>query len=244
MPPAWAALARGKTRLLGSHRGWDAGALAVARSLSLRLQAPLVATTVTRLLVDANRSPHNPAVFSELTRDLPRSERARLLARLHAPHWRHVRAELDRIGEPVIHLAIHSFTEKLGPTPRRFDVGLLYDPARTGESSWAARLKAQLRAADPTLRVRRNAPYRGRSDGLVTALRKERAASGYRGLEVELNQTHLRRASDRAWLVERLCASLLAVARAERDGSTRPGAVSTRCRPDSTGPRSAQDRRS
>jgi predicted N-formylglutamate amidohydrolase len=46
--------------LLDSHRGWDPGALQMARALSTALRAPLVASTTSRLLVDLNRSAGHP----------------------------------------------------------------------------------------------------------------------------------------------------------------------------------------
>lgn len=67
------------------------------------------------------------------------------------------------------------------------DVGLLYDPGRTGERDLCLAWKREIEAARPDLRVRRNAPYRGVSDGHVTALRK-RFPQGYLGLELEVNQ--------------------------------------------------------
>ena len=51
--------------------------------------------------------------------------------------------------------------------------------------------QAALRAAPADLVVRRNYPYRGVSDALVTYLRRRYAARGYVGLEVEVNQKHV-----------------------------------------------------
>lgn len=201
VPAHWAPLFRSKGRLLASHRGWDPGALLIARGLARRLRAPLVGATTTRLLVDLNRSPRNPAIFSRLTRDQSPAERDRLIATLHAPHWRRIREALDRASRPVIHLAVHSFTPHLEGRIRDFDLGLLYDPARARERAFAACLRARLVAADGDLRVRRNAPYRGNADGLTTALRRERPAAGYLGLELELNQALLGSAAGRARLL-------------------------------------------
>ncbi|HTO59218.1 MAG TPA: N-formylglutamate amidohydrolase, partial [Pseudomonadales bacterium] len=56
IPPRWAALFERRRTLLESHRGWDSGALTFARKLAKALDAPLVANTTSRLLVDLNRS--------------------------------------------------------------------------------------------------------------------------------------------------------------------------------------------
>jgi predicted N-formylglutamate amidohydrolase len=81
VPEEHRSLFRGRKALLDSHRGWDPGTLDLAERLASALGAPLVASSVTRLLVDLNRSPHNPRVFSEVTRPLPRAARLVLLAR-------------------------------------------------------------------------------------------------------------------------------------------------------------------
>ena len=62
--------------LLASHRGYDPGALAMGRTLAGVAGAPLIATTISRLLVEVNRSPHNPRVFSAAMRRAPPSVRS------------------------------------------------------------------------------------------------------------------------------------------------------------------------
>ena len=194
VPSRWRPLFRGQRKMLASHRGWDIGALRVARALSRRLDVPLVASTTTRLLVDLNRSLGHPQLFSEPTRGLPSEERARLIAR----HWRPHRAEVERrcarsiaAGRRVLHLAIHSFTPVLDGKVREVDVGLLYDPGRALERRICRAVQRELARALPRLRVRRNWPYRGTSDGLTTHLRRRFEAGAYAGIELELNQARL-----------------------------------------------------
>ena len=62
------------TRVARVHRGYDAGALAMARDLAASLRAPLVASTVSRLLVDLNRSLGHPRAWSAATRPLQFAE--------------------------------------------------------------------------------------------------------------------------------------------------------------------------
>ena len=68
---------------------------------------------------------------------------------------------------------------------------------------------AALRAAAPELVLRRNYPYRGVSDALVTHLRRRYGSRGYLGMELELNQKHV---GSRGWraLVAVLGATLAA----------------------------------
>lgn len=200
VPAAWTSVLPARHAWCRSHRGVDAGALALARHLARALRAPLVAATFTRLLVDANRSPDNPEAFSRFTRALPEHARARLLATLHRPHWvavtRRVLAALSD-GAECVHVAVHSFTPVLRGERRAVDVGLLFDPARGRERALATAWRHALESALPGLRVRANQPYRGDTDGLPTALRHTLAPDRYRGFELEINQRLVRGAAAR-----------------------------------------------
>lgn len=212
VPPEHRALFRGRKALLASHRGWDLGTLDLARRLASDLGAPLLSATVTRLLVDLNRSPHNPRAFSEVTRTLPLGERRALLERWHRPHWEAARAAIrEGIRErgQVLHLGIHSFTPVLNGVTRKPDVALLYDPARAAERRLAVAWARALAVALPGRVVRRNDPYRGNTDGLATAMRRELAASRYLGIEIEINQRHVGRDGRfPAWVTQSLLGTL------------------------------------
>lgn len=191
VPRRWRRLFEGAEDVLASHRGWDPGALVLARRLARVFGAPLVATTVTRLLVDPNRSPGHPRLFSGFTRGLPPAERDLVLARHYGPYRTRVEDEV-RVGigrrGSVLHVSVHSFTPVLDGRARRLDVGLLYDPSREPERSLAASWLEGARRALPGLRFRANAPYRGTSDGLATFLRKRVPPERYSGVELEIGQ--------------------------------------------------------
>jgi predicted N-formylglutamate amidohydrolase len=194
VPAAYQSLFRGRAQLLASHRGWDPGTLDLADRLGSAFGAPVLGATVTRLLVDLNRSPHNPRVFSEVTRTLPRAERVSLIERFHRPHWEAVRSHVTRAARSsrrVLHVAVHSFTPVLDGVKRKPDVAVLYDPSRPRERQLAAAWARALEAALPSRVVRRNDPYTWYSDGLPTALRRERGAKSYIGFELEINQRHV-----------------------------------------------------
>lgn len=215
VPPAYRDLFAGREALLDSHRGWDPGTLSLARQLARSLTAPLVAATVTRLLVDLNRSTHNPSVFSQITRVLPRPERLALLERFHRPHWSRVRNALQegiRESGRALHLAVHSFTPLLDGRARRPDLALLYDPARAAERELVAAWVGALADAAPDRAIGRNDPYRGNADGLTTAMRTEYPGSQYLGIEVEVNQRHLATGGTfPRWVAEALLSSLAEV---------------------------------
>jgi|SRR5688572_12008687 len=196
LPRRYAGLFRADQALLDSHRGWDPGALQLARLLSRELDTPLFSTPWSRLLVEANRSLHNPRLWSARTRALPALERQRILDRYWHPHRRAVEekvASVLREGACAVHVAVHSFTPRLGGEVRKADVGLLYDSRRPGETALARHWRAGLRSTAPHLRVRYNYPYRGSSDGLTTSLSRQHPQQAYLGLELEVNQALLSR---------------------------------------------------
>jgi predicted N-formylglutamate amidohydrolase len=192
--------------VLRSHRGHDPGALSVARILAARLGAPLEAGRVSRLLVDLNRSDGHPRLFSTYLRDLDPPGKQAILDCYYRPYRAAVAAALvaeSSAGRRVLHTSIHSFVPVLGGVARNADIGILYDPARRIERAAADALVAHLRDG-AAVRVRRNYPYRGTSDGLTTALRKEPWASRYAGIEIELNQARLRSPGARRRMARRL----------------------------------------
>ena len=191
VPPDYAALFAGHEALLATHRGWDPGALELARQLADALQAPLFAATTTRLLIDLNRSIGHRQLHSEATRGLPLAVRRALAAQHYRPHRDAVELEVARlvaVGRRVVHIASHSFTPELNGTVRQADVACLYDPARAGERTLAARWLGALRRRRPELKLRRNYPYEGKGDGLTSLLRQRHAPGEYVGLELEVNQ--------------------------------------------------------
>ena len=192
IPPSYRSLFHEYRALLGTHRGYDLGALVMARALAKAFRARLVTSTISRLLVDLNRSIGHPQLFSAATRGAPVKLRAKIVDQHYLPYRaqveRLVRQSLSR-GRRVIHISSHSFTPELDGKVRRADVGLLYDPARRAEALLCARWKASLAAAAPELRVRRNYPYTGKGDGLTSYLRLRFARGAYVGIELEINQS-------------------------------------------------------
>ena len=213
VPPEYAPLFAGWRDLLDSHRGFDLGALETARVLARAVSAPLFAATTTRMLVDLNRSVGNKGLFSEVTRPLPRAGRQAILEAHYHPHRNAVAEAVEErldIGRAVLHIASHSFTPRLGGVTRHCDVGFLYDPRRTAEKTFCLRWMRELAGLDPQLLLRRNYPYRGVSDGLVTAFRR-RFGERYLGVELEVSQRFARGGGDAlASINDHLAASLQA----------------------------------
>jgi len=195
VPEHLAAFFHGASIALKTHRGWDLGADELTRELAniLPVQGMFLGNW-SRLVVDLNRSEHHPKIFSQWTEGLNEVERQYLLDSIYKPFRQQVKSCIDRLcanGVTVLHLSIHSFTPVLGSEVRNNDVGLLYDPKRKDEQrfaiDWEHALEQQSKVP---VRVRRNYPYRGISDGHVTDLRRL-YPSGYLGFEVEVNQAFL-----------------------------------------------------
>jgi predicted N-formylglutamate amidohydrolase len=194
VPPQFLPHFEGKQELLLSHQGYDPGALEIAAQLAKALDGPLIDGTITRLLIDLNRSASNRrGLFGLVGRRLSEPDKTLLQDRYHQPYHAKVTAALEeRInrGEGVTLLSIHSFTPVAKGVVRNADIGLLYDPARQSEVGFVHRLAAIL--SGQGVRVRRNYPYRGVSDGVATAMRrhfKNVAEGTLTAVEIEINQS-------------------------------------------------------
>lgn len=177
---------------LASHRGWDPGSIEIAERLAPLLDAPLVVQRVSRLLVECNRSIDHPRLWSEFSNGLSDVERAHVLFRHWQSHRDGVRRAIAKVerGVRVVHVSVHTFTPVWEGKPRPTDVGLLYDPSRAEERRVAMAWQRNL-TREPSARglgVHLNRPYRGWTDGLVTALRREMPESRYLGFELEVSQ--------------------------------------------------------
>jgi predicted N-formylglutamate amidohydrolase len=202
--------------LLSTHRGFDPGALIMAKELATAFAAPLVASTVSRLLVDLNRSVGHPQLHYQAIRKLPSGLRDIIVKQYYQPYRTQAKnlvSEAIADHSQVIHLSSHSFTPELNGKVRNADIGLLYDPARPYETALCEQWKLALKAYAPELSVRRNYPYEGKGDGLTTWFRQWLPPDTYIGIELEVNQKHVLKAG-RHWpglrkaIVKSLCMAL------------------------------------
>ena len=185
--------------ILASHRGYDIGAYNVYSNLVKRLKPDFnCLSTYSRLVIDMNRSLTSKKLFSEFTVKLPEHLKAHMLK-----IWQKYREKIEKfvankipekerqsekeVPLKVIHLAIHTFTPIMNGVERDADVGLLYDPSRPAEAKIADILIKSIHERDSSIRIRKNYPYLGKSDGLTTTLRQE-FGQAYAGLEIEVNQ--------------------------------------------------------
>lgn len=191
VPTAYKACFQDDREVLKTHQAFDLGALELAKELADSLGANLIQSTVTRLIVDLNRSLSNPRVFSPYTKNLTTEERKAILDTYYHPYRHRVEETiLQSTGSAVrmVHVSVHSFTSRFNGVLRYADIGLLYDPQREAEKHLCMSLQSELAKCRPDLIVRRNYPYRGTDDGLTRYLRRRFTPDKYLGIELEINQ--------------------------------------------------------
>lgn len=154
---------------LARHIGWDIGGLDSAVELAKALDAPLVSSGYSRLVIDCNRWPGGEGSTPEISDEtvVPGNKgltKEQVDARAEACFWPYHR-EVDRLldamtagGRKVCLLVMHSFTPVMKGFVRPWHVGVLWnDDARLPEP-----LLAELRR-DSSLVVGDNEPYSARA---------------------------------------------------------------------------------
>ena len=146
------------------HIAYDIGAAGVARALGNILQAPVVCSNFSRLVIDPNRGEDDPTLLMKLydgtiieaNRFADAAERERRLKAFHRPYHNAIETTAAALDHPVI-LSIHSFTPQLKSGPMRpWQIGVLSADDRRFTDPLPARLR---RESD--LCVGDNQPYRG-----------------------------------------------------------------------------------
>jgi predicted N-formylglutamate amidohydrolase len=194
VPAMYQHLFQGWETLLDTHRGYDPGALELATRMARHLGTPLLSATTSRLLIDLNRSPGHPRLYSEVTRHAPFALRSQFFEEQYLPYRRRVEDWATTTvarGCRAIHISCHSFTPQLNGQTRNTDLGLLYDPSRRAEHMLCKQWQIAMKRGHAHFTTRRNYPYRGKSDSLAAYLRRRLPDPWYVGIELEINQKHV-----------------------------------------------------
>jgi predicted N-formylglutamate amidohydrolase len=153
---------------MARHIAYDPGAAGVALALGEALDAPVIRSDFSRLVIDPNRGEHDPTLLMKLydgsiipaNRHADAAEVERRLDAYHRPYHRALDGLLAERDAPVI-VSIHSFTRQLkGRAPRPWHVGVLY----AEDSRLALPLLARLNA-EADICVGDNQPYSGHLPG-------------------------------------------------------------------------------
>lgn len=207
-----------------SHIAWDPGALAVSLRLVDLLDAPLVQSTVSRLIIDCNRDLDAPDLIwtlSEATpiaanQDLSLAERAYRIAQFHQPYHDAITALLEAraaAGQETILVCMHSFTPVYLGIARPWPIGLIHGQ----DTGYTAALRDALAADEPALNLGWNQPYAA-LNGVTLTLEKHGDGRGLDATMIEIrNDEILEPAGVDLWS-QRL-ARCLAAAREARRGA-------------------------
>lgn len=157
-----------------AHIAWDPGALDVAKLMADRLESPLLAGEISRLVYDCNRPPEAKDAVppkSEIF-DIPGNcalsdaETQARADKVYYPFHNALEAHLSARAKPPVLVTIHSFTPTYKGEQREVEIGVLHDEdqrladAILADTSLTERWKTQ-----------RNSPY-GPEDGVTHTLKR------------------------------------------------------------------------
>ena len=148
---------------MGRHIAFDIGAMGTALALGEALNAPVICSSFSRLVIDPNRGADDPTLIPQLydgtiiegNRHISAEERAHRIATLYQPYHDAIAALAK--GREIACLSIHSFTPQLmGRAPRPWEIGVLSAQDRRIAEPLIASLSSALSSP-----VGDNAPYAG-----------------------------------------------------------------------------------
>ncbi|MET3926839.1 N-formylglutamate amidohydrolase [Devosia sp. 2618] len=180
-----------------SHIAWDPGALAVSRALSDSLDAPLVQSTVSRIVIDCNRELDAPDLIwtlSESTRiaaneNLDAAERQYRIDHFHRPYHASIETLLEarrHAGQETVLVCLHSFTPVYHGVARPWPIGLIHGV----DTGYTKALFDALKADDPTLNVGWNEPYAA-LNGVTLTLEKHGDGRGLEATMIEIRHDEI-----------------------------------------------------
>ncbi len=197
-----------------SHIAWDPGALAVSQQLVTLLDAPLVASTVSRLVIDANRDPAALNLIwtlSEATRiaaneNLSDEERQFRIEAYHQPYHDAIDQVLrarKSIGRNAILVCVHSFTPVFLGQSRPWPIGLIHGK----DTHFTRALRDALNVEDLALNVGWNEPYAA-LNGVTLTLEKHGDGRGIPSTMIEIRNDEIQSPEGVTLWAERLARCL------------------------------------
>jgi predicted N-formylglutamate amidohydrolase len=175
------------------HIAYDIGVEGVTRYLAQLTDAPAVMARYSRLLIDPNRGEDDPTLVRQIydgsviraNYPLCAQEREARLLRYYRPFRHAVRdcaAKCEvQSGSACLVVSIHSFTPVMGPKPRPWHIGLLWDK----DDRAFNRLSALL-AHDTGIIIGNNEPYDGALKG--DTMHEEGTKHGRAHVLIEIRQ--------------------------------------------------------
>jgi predicted N-formylglutamate amidohydrolase len=190
---------------LTDHIGWDPGAADVARRLAVHLDAPLVLSGYSRLVIDCNRPLRSADCIPQQSAGvkipgnggLSLEETASRVNTLYRPYHEAIERLLDsRTGRASMLLSIHSFTPVLHGQRRPWHVGISH-----GKAPQLAVLMREALMQGGTLSVGENQPY-PIDDDIDYTIPVHGERRGLPSVMIEIRQNEIgTRAAAAAWAV-------------------------------------------
>ena len=206
-----------------SHAAWDPGALGVARFLSDELVAPLVASRISRLVIDCNREldAHDIVPAKSEIYDVPgnvgltSAERAHRVTAYHQPFHAALTSGLAHGRDEPVLVTVHSFAPIYNGIARSVEIGIVHD-----QDDRLANGILHNAQRYTSLVVERNAPY-GPEDGVTYTLRRHGVAHNIANVMIEIRNDLIATPKDQL-AIARMLANLLQAAYSTAPGPVHP----------------------
>ena len=214
VPPEYGTLGLDEGQL-NRHIAYDIGALGVALEMGSRLQATVISSGFSRLLIDPNRGEDDPTLIMQISDGalvpgnvhVDEAERQKRISRFFAPYHAAIADQIDTmLNHSVIPMiaSIHSFTENWRGVPRKWHAAVLWDK----DPRVAVPLLRELRERTG-LEIGDNEPYTGhlRNDSIF----RHATVRGLPNVLVEIRQDLIRDAKGQREWAELLADCLAAI---------------------------------
>ena len=186
---------------MDSHAAWDIGAYDLACKLSELIDAPLVASRISRLVYDCNRSPESGAgtpSSSEIydvpgNQNLTEVEFKQRVTEVYEPFHemvsKVVKSQAEISNQPAF-ITIHSFTPVYFDEVRSVELGILHD-----KDERLAKPLMQAALELTQLKAEFNSPY-GTNDNVMHTVNKHAAEKGLLNVLIEVKNDLLANSED------------------------------------------------
>jgi predicted N-formylglutamate amidohydrolase len=190
---------------MNRHIAYDVGAAGVSRTLAKALNAPVILSNFSRLVIDPNRGEDDPTLLMKLydgtiipgNRFADDDELQTRLNMCYRPYHTKLAEMAARQNDTVI-VSIHSFTPQLkGRPPRPWQIGLLY-----AADTRLARGLATVLETERDLCVGENEPYGGHLPG--DAIARHAIAHQRANILIELRNDLITAEADQQTWADRL----------------------------------------
>ena len=174
--------------VLHSHAALDIGANDLARAISRLVDAPLVSTTVSRLVYDCNRPfgaagaiPEKSEVYQiPGNQSLSDADASHRFEKYYLPFESAISDRLAEFSTPPLFVTIHSFTPVYHGETRNVDIGIICD-----QDSRLSDQMVRLAQDQTTLCIKANTPY-GSEDGVTHTLGLHGTKNGLLNAMIEI----------------------------------------------------------